>query len=110
MKRADLFPAEGGMCYATPPGREWPWCARPADNHAGKHGRHESHNYMWNDRGWFELKPAPSILRKVIASWTPAQRAGIRHDIEVNMRQITDQPDKLAILQQKLDLIDGLEE
>ena len=52
----DLVEPGQPQCGATPPGASWPVCARPPDNHGGKHGRHESADYMWNDRGWLEAK------------------------------------------------------
>jgi len=56
MTLSDLVEPGQPQCGAIPPGRTWPACARPPENHAGKFGRHESADFIWNDRGWLEPK------------------------------------------------------
>ena len=60
---SDLTEPGQPQCGATPPGKDRPVCARPPDHHAGRHGRHESADYMWNDRGWLQPKTPGRALR-----------------------------------------------
>lgn len=48
----DLVEPGQPQCGATPPGLQWPVCARPPGRHAGKGGRHQSADFAFNDTGW----------------------------------------------------------
>jgi|SRR5271165_5090797 len=48
---SDLVPPGEPQCGNTPPGKDWPVCARPPDNHGGRHGPHESADFVWNNSG-----------------------------------------------------------